>query len=68
MREEDRSYHVRILMILQLDVSALMGYTGAFFKDFFGGGLGFAFATGVLLLWVAVPLGLAMRVFRRKDL
>ncbi|MCF8256280.1 MAG: ABC transporter permease [Flavobacteriales bacterium] len=58
----------RILMILQLDVSALMGYTGAFFKDFFGGGMGFAFATGVLLLWVAVPLGLAMRVFKRKDL
>ncbi len=26
----------RILILLQLDVSAMMGYTGAVFKDFFG--------------------------------
>jgi len=58
----------RILMIIQLDVSALMGYTGAFFKDFFGGGVGFLFATGVLALWVLLPVVVALRVFKRKDL
>jgi Cu-processing system permease protein len=58
----------RILMILQLDVSALMGYTGAFFKDFFGGSLGYVFSSGMLLLWVALPILAAMRVFRTKDL
>jgi len=58
----------RILMIIQLDVSALMGYTGAFFKDFFGGGVGFLFATGVLTLWVLLPVVVALRVFKRKDL
>ncbi len=26
----------RILILLKMDVSALMGYTGAIFKDFFG--------------------------------
>lgn len=58
----------RILMILQLDVSALMGYTGAFFKDFFGGGFGFLFATSLLVLWVLLPVMAALRVFKRKDL
>lgn len=58
----------RILMILQLDVSALMGYTGAFFKDFFGGGVGFLFATSVLTLWVFIPILSALRMFKRKDL
>lgn len=58
----------RILMILQLDVSALMGYTGAFFKDFFGGDLGFLFASGVLLIWIFAPIYAALRIFRHKDL
>src|SRR5688572_10119161 len=30
----------RIYLMLQLDVSALMGYTGATYKEFFGGSLG----------------------------
>lgn len=58
----------RILMILQLDVSALMGYTGAFFKDFFGNGAGLIFAAVVLLIWAITPLVAALRFFGRKDL
>lgn len=58
----------RILMLLQLDISALMGYTGAFYKQFFGSALGTSFSVAVLALWVVAPLGLALRIFCRKDL
>lgn len=58
----------RIILLLQLDIAALMGYTGAFYKEFFGGYTGMLFSTGVLTLWVILPLLLAIRVFNRKDL
>jgi Cu-processing system permease protein len=58
----------RILMLLQLDISALMGYTGAFYKNFFGSSFGIIFSSVVLLIWIIVPVGLALRIFNRKDL
>jgi Cu-processing system permease protein len=57
----------RILMLLQLDISALMGYTGAFYRDFFGTNVGLAFSFGTLVLWVLLPLAGALRVFKRRD-
>jgi Cu-processing system permease protein len=58
----------RIFIMLRMDVSALMGYTGATYKEFFGSGLGTLVTTGVLLLWVIVPLIFATLSFRRKDM
>jgi len=58
----------RILMILKLDVSALMGYTGAFYKEFFGSNSGFLFAVAMLVIWIIVPLVFALRIFKKKDL
>ncbi len=58
----------RIVILLRLDVSALMGYTGAVFKDFFGTTKGLMTAVTVLLLWVFIPLGFSLRIFRKKDL
>ena len=58
----------RVIVLLQLDISALMGYTGALFREFLGTGWGVAFAVGVLLLWALVPIVWAVRVFRKKDL
>lgn len=58
----------RIIMLLQLDISALMGYTGAFFKDVFGTSFGAVFSVGVLLIWITLPLGAALRIFLKKDL
>ena len=57
----------RVLMLLQLDVSALMGYTGASLKAFFGSAAGIALAVGALLLWAALPPLAALHRFRRKD-
>jgi Cu-processing system permease protein len=58
----------RIFIMLKMDISALMGYTGALYKDFFGSGTGILFTTGIMLLWIVLPLWLAVRVFKHKDL
>ena len=58
----------RILVLLKMDVSALMGYTGAIFKDFFGTTAGFIISLLVLILWIVIPAWLSTRKFNRKDL
>jgi Cu-processing system permease protein len=56
----------RVQLLLRFDAGALQGYTGAVFTHFFGGA-GAAVAAAALLLWVAVPVWLGLRAFRRKD-
>jgi len=58
----------RILMVLKLDISALMGYTGAFYREFLGSNAGFFTSTAILLFWAIIPAWLALHVFRKKDL
>ncbi|CAM3905820.1 ABC transporter permease subunit [Aquirufa aurantiipilula] len=58
----------RILILMQMDVSALMGYTGAIFKDFFGTSVGIALSFGTLILWVIIPFICSLRYFKKKDL
>lgn len=58
----------RIMIILKMDISALMGYTGAVYKDFFGTDWGMIYAFSCMLLWAIVPLWLAVQLFKRKDL
>ena len=58
----------RISIMLKLDVSALMGYTGALYKDFFGSHTGVLFTSAMMLLWTAIPLWIALLLFRKKDL
>jgi len=58
----------RILMLLQADVSAMMGYTGAIFRETFGSSAGQGIAAFVMILWVLLPFGFSLRYFIRKDL
>lgn len=58
----------RILILLQMDISALMGYTGAIFREFFGTGTGIIAAFIILLLWMILPLIISLRKFNTKDL
>lgn len=58
----------RIFIVLKMDISALMGYTGALYKDFFSSGTGILFTTGIMLLWAIIPIWLAVRRFKKKDL
>ncbi len=58
----------RITILLRLDVSALMGYTGAVFKNFYGTTLGFIVSVFTLILWIAIPLFISTKKFETKDL
>lgn len=57
----------RILILLKLDISALLGYTGAVFKSFFGTSLGLIASLFVLVLWVVIPIFFIYRKAQRKD-
>ena len=57
----------RILILLKLDISALLGYTGAVFKKFFGTNLGFILSFGVMVLWVALPVWRIRVKLKKKD-
>ncbi len=57
----------RVTLLLQLDVSALMGYTGAVIQQFLGGATGTLVAVCALALWIAGPIALGLHAFARKD-
>lgn len=57
----------RILVLLKLDISALLGYTGAVFKQFFGTSQGLLISFGMLALWVVLPIYRIIRVSAKKD-
>ena len=58
----------RIQMLLHLDASAMMGYTGALFKEYFGNGIGIIISLLLLVLWVIIPFILSLKKFKTKDL
>ncbi|TBW27992.1 ABC transporter permease [Gramella sp. KN1008] len=57
----------RVLILLKMDISALLGYTGAVFQKFFGTNLGIILSSLMLILWVSIPLFLIKRISGRKD-
>jgi Cu-processing system permease protein len=58
----------RILVLLKMDISAMMGYTGAVFQAFFEGVYGYLFIGFTSLAWVFLPIWVAVRKFNKKDL
>lgn len=57
----------RVLILLKMDISALLGYTGAVFQKFFGTNLGIILSSLMLVLWVSIPLYLIRRISGKKD-
>jgi Cu-processing system permease protein len=57
----------RILILLKLDISALLGYTGAIFQQFFGTKNGMFISLSILLLWVVLPVWRIIRKSNKKD-
>ncbi len=57
----------RTLILLKLDISALLGYTGAVFKSFFGTNLGLMISIAMLLLWTILPIWRLAYKSKRKD-
>lgn len=58
----------RILVLMKLDISALLGVTGTIFQQFFASDIGLLTAITLLLLWIITPVLMAFRFFYRKDL
>lgn len=57
----------RIMILLKLEISALMGYTGALFQKFFGTSTGLFLSLSTLLVWVVIPILLVLRKVGKKD-
>lgn len=57
----------RVLILLKLDISALLGYTGAVFQKFFGTNFGLVLSSIMLVLWVLIPTFFIWRIAKRKD-
>ncbi len=57
----------RILVMLELDISALLGYTGAIFNKFFGTSMGMIIATSCAVAWVVIPAFGIVQIAKRKD-
>ena len=58
----------RIIILLKLDISALMGFTGAVYKNFFGSNFGLFYSLFLMLIWIIIPLLVSVRIFKRKNL
>lgn len=57
----------RVLILLKLDISALMGYTGANFREITGSASGIIISFSALFIWSAVPVYFAYKKFLRKN-
>lgn len=57
----------RILILLKLDISALLGYTGAIFQKFFGTNTGMIGSISILMVWTIIPIYFIMRKASKKD-
>jgi Cu-processing system permease protein len=57
----------RVMILLKLDISALMGYTGAVFKSFFGSQTGLLASFSILLLWTLIPIVAIVVKANKKD-
>lgn len=57
----------RTLILLKLDISALLGYTGAIFKQFFGTNFGLVVSLTMLMVWVIMPVSRILYKSRKKD-
>jgi Cu-processing system permease protein len=57
----------RIIILMKLDLSAMLGYNGAVFMKFFGSTFGIVLCFAVCTTWILIPSYLALRKFNRKN-
>lgn len=57
----------RVGLLLQFDVAALLGYTGALLQRFFGRSMGVAATAAAMAGWIILPFLAGMRAFQKKD-
>ncbi|MDH5397607.1 MAG: ABC transporter permease [Cyclobacteriaceae bacterium] len=57
----------RVIIMLKLDIAALLGYTGAVFKLFFGSYTGVILSFSMLFVWSVAPILVTLKVASKKD-
>ena len=57
----------RVLVLLNIGISALMGYSGAVFNSFLGSAIGLMIAFFFLLMWVIIPIWFFLRIAARRN-
>jgi Cu-processing system permease protein len=57
----------RVLLLMQFDLGALAGYTGAVFERFFGSIQGSLWSVAALALWIVAPFAGGLWRFAHKD-
>ncbi len=57
----------RILLLMKLDASAIMGYTGAVLQKFLGSNMGYVFILTTQALWITLLSYFMIRISKRKD-
>jgi len=57
----------RVSIMLGLDISAMMGYTGAVFLKFFGTLKGIPISVFSMICWIIIPAFFMVRIANRKD-
>lgn len=58
---------VRVTLLMSLDASAMMGYTGAVLQKFLGSAKGFIAIAIAMSVWMGLPMVLGTRQFARRD-
>ncbi len=59
---------IRIILLMQLDNAAIMGYTGAIFNEFLGSSIGAITCFTAIMIWILAPFYLSRRKFNKKDI
>lgn len=57
----------RVLIVLQSDNAAMMGYTGAVMSRFLGSAAGTTLALAAMAVWILLPALAGRRAFARRD-
>ncbi len=57
----------RVMVLLEMEISSLMGYTGAVFKEYLGTAKGITIAAFSFFFWMGMPFWLFVRKVRSKD-
>jgi Cu-processing system permease protein len=55
-------------LLLSLDLSAMMGYTGRILQTLLSKPVGLMAVIALLIIWLAVPLFVGVKVFKKKDI
>lgn len=59
---------IRIVVLLNMEVGSLMGFSAAFFLKLFGNLSGIFIATITLFIWIGIPFLFGYRIFSKKDM